>query len=94
MKRRVAILLCLVFSGLAALVYQLIWTRLMGFAFGTTTEAISTVLAVFFGGMAAGNWIAARTLWRVRHPLRLYALLELGIGAFALVSLPILQELD
>ncbi len=85
---------CLVFSGLSALVYQVVWTRLLGFAFGTTTEAIGTVLAVFFGGMALGNLLAARRLHLVERPLRLYGLLELGIGAFALLSLPLLRRLD
>jgi spermidine synthase len=94
MGRRIAIVACLVFSGLSALVYQVIWTRLLGFAFGTTTEAIGTVLAIFFGGMAIGNWLAARRLLRVLQPLRVYAWLELGIGAFALASLPILRALD
>ena len=94
MNRRLAIVFCLVFSGLTALVYQLIWTRLLGFAFGTTTEAVSTVLAVFFGGLALGNLLAARWLSRVVRPLRVYAWLELGIGVFALLSLPLLRELD
>ncbi len=85
---------CLVFSGLAALVYQVIWTRLLGFAFGTTTEAIGSVLAVFFGGLALGNWIAARSMRRVARPLRVYAFLELGIGLWALLSFPILRRLD
>ena len=69
---------------LGALVYQVLWTRLLGLAFGTTTEAIGTVLAVFFGGLALGNLLAARgwTL-RLRHPLRAYALLELAMGVFA-----------
>jgi len=88
------ILFCLFFSGLAALVYQVIWTRLLGFAFGTTTEAIGTVLAVFFGGMALGNGLAARGLGRVMRPLRVYGLLELAIGVFALVSLPLLWRLE
>jgi spermidine synthase len=94
MRGRLAIVLCLVFSGLAALVYQIIWTRLLGLAFGTTTEAISSVLAIFFGGLALGSWLAARRLVRVRRPLRVYALLELGIGLYALLSLPLLRELD
>ena len=34
MDRRPTILVCLVFSGLSALVYQLIWTRLLGFSLG------------------------------------------------------------
>ena len=57
--KRAVILFALVFSGLTALVYQILWTRLLGFAFGTTTEAISILLAVFFGGFALGN-LAAR----------------------------------
>jgi spermidine synthase len=93
MNRRVAAL-ALVFSGFTALVYEIIWTRLLGFTFGATTEAIGTVLAVFFGGMAIGNWLAARLLGRVTRPLRVYALLELGIGVFALASLPLLRQLD
>ena len=92
--RGALILFCLFFSGLAALVYQVIWTRLLGFAFGTTTEAIGTVLAVFFAGMAIGNWIAARKLKLVERPIRVYGLLELGIGVFALVSLPLLWRLE
>jgi spermidine synthase len=94
MGRRVALTSCLIFSGLAALVYQVIWTRLLGFAFGTTTEAIGSVLAVFFGGLALGNWLAARRLVQVERPLRVYAWLEAGIGLWALATLPLLQRLD
>ncbi len=94
MTRRWLLIGCLVFSGMAALVYQIVWTRLLGLSFGTTTEAIGTVLAVFFGGLALGNLLAARTLDRIRRPLRVYAWLELGIGAFALASLPLLLRLD
>jgi spermidine synthase len=85
---------CLVFSGLCALVYQIVWTRLLGLSFGTTTEAVATVLGVFFGGLALGSWLAARALRRVRRPLRVYAALEAFVGAFALASLPLLRHLD
>lgn len=94
MGPRTTVAACLVFSGLAALVYQILWTRLLGLAFGTTTESIATVLAIFFGGMALGNLLAARWLVHVERPLRVYAWLELGIGAFALASLPLLLGLD
>jgi len=92
--RQGIIVACLVFSGLSALVYQLIWTRLLGFSLGTSTEAISIVLAVFFGGLALGNLAAARWLERVERPLRVYARLEAGIGLYALLSLPVLRRLD
>jgi len=92
--RRLAITACLLFSGFAALTYQVIWTRFLGFAFGTTTEAIGTVLAVFFGGMALGNLWAARRLGRRRSPLIVYGWLEGGIGLWAFASLPLLQRMD
>jgi spermidine synthase len=93
MHAQVAILACLAFSGFSALVYQVLWTRLLGLAFGTTTEAIGTVLAVFFGGLALGNLLAARWSLRLRHPLRAWAGLELAIGVFAVASLPGLERL-
>ena len=91
--QRTWIVLCLVFSGFTALVYQLIWTRLLGFSFGTSTEAVSTVLAVFFGGLALGNLLAARFQPRIQRPLRAYAILEIVVGACALLSLPLLTNL-
>ncbi len=90
---RIVIVACLGFSGFSALVYQVLWARWLGFAFGTTTEAIGTVLAVFFAGLALGNLLAARGLPRLRRPLVVYAALELGIGAFALASLPLVEGL-
>ncbi len=92
--RRSTVAWLLLFSGGSALVYQLIWTRLLGFVFGTTTEAVATVLAVFFAGMAIGNGLAARWLDRVVRPLQLYGLLELAIGGFALASLPLLRGMS
>src|SRR5215831_13055273 len=84
---------CLLFSGLCALIDQLVWTRWLGLSFGTTTEAIAAVLSVFFGGLALGNWLAARRLARVARPLRVYVALEAAIGVFALLSLPLLRHL-
>ena len=51
------------------------------------------MLAVFFGGLALGNLLAARWTLRLRHPLRAYAALELAIGVFAVASLPGLERL-
>jgi len=90
---RVTLTLCVIFSGLAALLYQVIWTRLLGLSFGTTTEAIGTVLAVFFGGMALGNAWAAEWMKRTRRPLRVYGWLETGIGLWALGSFPVLVRM-
>ena len=78
-------------SGAAALVYESVWMRSFGLIFGNTTDAVAMVLAVFMGGLATGSAIAARR--RSSDPLRTYALLEMGIGAAAIATLPLLQAL-
>jgi spermidine synthase len=76
-------------SGGAALVYQSLWMRSFGLIFGNTTDAVAMVLAVFMGGLALGSALAARR--RSPDPLRAYALVELGIGGAALLTLPLLR---
>lgn len=70
-------------SGAAALIYEVTWVRLFSVVFGNSTHAISTVLAVFMGGLAVGSYLFGRWTDRVREPLRLYGLIELGIAATA-----------
>jgi spermidine synthase len=78
-------------SGGAALVYESLWMRSFGLIFGNTTDAVAMVLAVFMGGLALGSALAARRA--SPDPLRAYALVELTIGATALVTLPLLRAL-
>ncbi len=74
------------FSGATALIYQVVWTRMLTLTFGSTTLAVSTVLSVFMGGLAAGSAIAGRKADVSASPLRLYGLLELCIGLFAIMT--------
>ena len=85
------ILGCFLLSGAAALLYQVVWSRLLGLVFGNTTYAISTVLAAFMGGLALGSYLGGRWADRLRRPLFAYGLLEVGIGAYGLLS-PFLLE--
>ena len=71
-------------SGAAALVYQVIWARWLGLVFGNTTTSISIILGAFMLGLALGSWAAGSVVRRLSNPMRAYAILELGIGAFAL----------
>jgi spermidine synthase len=81
------ILACLLFcSGICALVYQVLWLRLLSLTFGVTTHAVSTVLASFMGGLALGSLLAGRLADRVRHPLFLFGAVELLIGLCALAT--------
>ncbi len=73
-------------SGFSALVYEVIWARMLGLIVGTTVSAWATLLAAYMGGMALGSLFGGRFADRVRYPLRLFALCEAGIGIFGLVS--------
>ena len=53
--------------------------------FGSTTLAISTVLATFMGGLGLGSYLAGRYADRIKNPVRAYAIAEAGIGLYALL---------
>ncbi|HEX5147895.1 MAG TPA: fused MFS/spermidine synthase, partial [Candidatus Limnocylindrales bacterium] len=70
------ILAIFILSGAAGLMYEVVWSRQLVLVFGNTTQAVSTILTGFFGGMAIGSWAGGRIADRVQRPLRLYGLLE------------------
>ena len=75
---------CLLISGIAGLVYQVVWTRYLALFTGHTSYAIVAVLVAFMGGLALGNAWLGTMADRIRRPLAFYAWLELGIGLYAL----------
>ncbi len=77
-------LLCL--SGACALVYQTAWLRDLRLVFGGATPAAAAVLAIFMGGLGAGSALLGRRSETVHDPLRLYGLIEIGVGASALLT--------
>jgi len=91
--RKVVLPLFLV-SGTAGLIYEVAWARAFGVVFGNTIYAASTVLTVFMLGMALGSWFFGRLADRSTRPLRLFALLELLIGIYAIAFPTILTATD
>lgn len=77
-------------SGLAALIYQVLWMKQIGLLFGNTSQAASVTLASFFGGLAVGSRVLGKRVSKVKNPLRVFAFLELGIAATALLYFVIL----
>src|SRR5436853_6937979 len=82
-----AVLLCFFASGASGLVYQVVWVRELVLVFGATTFAVSTVLTSFMGGLALGGYYFGRRSETVARPVRLYGLLEIGIGLYG-VAVP------
>lgn len=93
-KLPLAPLILFFFSGASSLVYQVVWVRMLMPVFGVSTFAVSTVLATFMAGLALGSYWCGRVADRRSNGLRLYALLELGIGVFALIFPLLLAGLD
>lgn len=77
-------------SGTTALVYEVLWTRQFVSLFGATTPAISATLAAIFLGFAVGNAVVGNRSARWPRPLRIYGMLEVGIGLTALLVAPLL----
>jgi spermidine synthase len=73
-------------SGATSLVYEVVWLRQLILIFGSTLFATSTILSTFMGGLALGAFVAGRWMDRsARSPLRIYGVLEIGIGVYALL---------
>jgi predicted membrane-bound spermidine synthase len=79
------VLLLFLISGAVGLGYQVLWSRyLLGFI-GVSAYSYATVLAAFMGGLALGSALLGPLADRVKSPLRLFAILEAGVGLYALV---------
>jgi spermidine synthase len=86
---RLAILALFFLSGACALIYEVVWMRMLTLVFGATAFATSTILASLFAGLALGGVYFGRVIDKGKNPLLVYALLEAGIGVFAFL-MPVL----
>ena len=65
---RAVLLACFFLSGSSGLILESLWTRELRLVFGSTTLAISTVLAAFMGGLGLGSYLAGRYADRHQEP--------------------------
>jgi len=78
-------------SGLAGLIYEILWMKQMGLLFGSSSHAAAATLAAFFGGLAVGSWFWGRRSVKAENSLRVYAWLEVGIAVTALLYFVVLK---
>jgi len=74
-------------SGCAALIYEIVWFQLLQLVIGASAVSLGLLLAAYMGGLCLGSSFFARSVSPQSPPLRVYAYLELGIGAFAILAL-------
>src|SRR5882762_257790 len=75
-------------SGIAALVYQIAWQRILALHSGVGIYSIAMIVAAFMAGLGAGSHLGGVLSARVSRAsaLRIFAGLELGIAAFGAAS--------
>lgn len=87
------ILSCFFISGMTGLTYEILWTRMIVKIIGSAPFAVAIVLTVFMGGLGLGSYLAGRKIDQIKREkdlLRLYGLLEIIVGLYALVLLLLL----
>ena len=88
-RHRPALYTAFVVSGVAGLVYEVLWSRYLALFVGHGAFAQVLVLAVYLGGMAVGALAVSDLSRRLTRPLLGYAVLEAALGAFGLVFHPL-----
>ncbi len=79
------LLILFVGSGCSALIYEIVWFQLLEFAVGSSAVSLGVLLGTFMGGLCLGSLLFSRVVPRRWHPLRIYAILELGIGILGIL---------
>jgi spermidine synthase len=73
-------------SGVAGLIYQVVWSRLLTLVVGVSIFAITAVICTFMAGLALGSWAVGRWGARWSDPLLAYGLIEGTIGVYAALT--------
>lgn len=80
-------------SGVASLIFEIAWTRTLATVMGSSTYAMSTVLAAFMAGLAVGALGGARLAPRFKNLPVAFAVCELGIGLSGFLINPLIKSL-
>ena len=89
------LLLLFVGSGCAALIYEVVWFQLLQLVIGSSAVSLGVLLGTYMGGMCLGSLLLPRYVSAREHPLRVYALIEVGIGVcgvLVLFGVPLLDQ--
>lgn len=80
MKRSPIIYFLFFTSGITALVYEIVWTRMLTLVFGHTVFSVSVVLAAFMAGLGFGSYVWGVTIDKTPKPLMVYGIIEILIA--------------
>lgn len=80
-------------SGFAALLYQIVWQRVLYASFGVNVEAVTTIVSAFLAGLGVGSLLGGMlAVGTGTQLLRRFGLTELAIGCIGLGSIGFFQS--
>jgi spermidine synthase len=82
-----------VFSGIAALIYEVSWAKMLALTFGRSTLAVTAVVGGFMVGMGIGAWLYHKAQGTQMDSIKLYAVLEFGIALVTALLTPVFAVL-
>src|SRR5271167_1743021 len=77
-------------SGVAALIYEIVWFQLLELVIGSSAVSLAVLLATFMGGTCLGSLMFPRLVSARRNPLRVYGAIEIGIGILGILVLQLI----
>jgi len=89
---RIVVIFLFILSGICGLIYEVAWSKYLALFIGSTAWSNMIVLATYMGGLALGAFYLGRYSDKVLNQLKLYGLLEVGIGIYCL-AYPFLIEI-
>ncbi|RJP23231.1 MAG: spermidine synthase [Candidatus Abyssobacteria bacterium SURF_5] len=87
------ILLIFGLSGMAALAYEVLWSRILVFLLGSSIYSFSMILTVYLLGITGGSFLFSRHVDGIKKPLTVFGWLEILIGLTVLAGLVLFQRL-
>jgi len=81
-------------SGANGLVLEIVFRRQLLLSLGVTHYSVATVLTIFMAGLALGSLLFGRLADRTPYPIRIYGLLEMGVGFSGILLIVFIPYLD
>jgi len=85
------LLLLYALSGVTALAYEVLWTRMLSLLFGISILGVVVTVAAFMLGLGLGSFLGNRWQSSFKNTLRTLAGIELCVALYAL-SLPVIMH--
>ncbi len=77
------------FSGLAAMIYEVAWVRMLIPVLGSSTYSFSLMVVAFISGITIGSWIVSASIHRIKNLFGFLAVCQFGIAVSMFAILPL-----